>query len=545
MKYIKNTNICYTNGGIEMEVKNKHNTYNTLFHWHSFRLKLILEGIAVGIITGLLIVLYRYSLSRAGVFLTEIYKTLSMKPILIIPWIVVIIFIGYIVGLMVKNQPMISGSGIPQVEGVLLRKIDMTWWKIILGKFTGGLLAIGSGLSLGREGPSVQLGSAVGQGFSKVFKRVKIEEKYLITSGASAGLAAAFNAPLAAVMFALEEVHKNFSPLVLLSALSASLSAVFVASSFFGLEPVFTFENLPILPLKYYLYIILLGIIIGVLGVVFNKFLLKTQDLYAGQKWLPKEMRIVIPLLISVVLGILLPQALGGGHHLITSLVTQNFPLTILVVLLLVKFLFTMASYGSGAPGGIFLPLLAIGALIGNLYGVALVNFLNFDSMYINNFIILAMAGYFTAVVRAPITGTILITEMTGNFTHLLSLAIVSIVAYIVADILASKPIYESLLERFLHNAGEIISFGNKKHKHLLEFSICMDCELDGKQVKDVKWPHNCLLVAVKRGELEILPQGDTIIFPGDYLIVLTNEDKVSDINDILNEKTASCETLN
>jgi H+/Cl- antiporter ClcA len=528
-----------------MGAKNKHNTYNTLFHWHSFRLKLILEGIGVGIITGLLIVLYRYLLSKASILLTEVYKTISINPILVLPWILAIIIIGYIVGLMVKNQPMISGSGIPQVEGVLLRKIDMTWWRVILGKFIGGVLSIGSGLSLGREGPSVQLGAAVGQGFSKVFKRVKIEEKYLITSGASAGLAAAFNAPLAAVMFALEEVHKNFSPLVLLSALSASLSAVFVASSFFGLKPVFTFENLPILPLKYYFYIILLGIIIGVLGVVFNKILLKTQDLYSDQKWLPKEMRIVIPLLISVVLGIALPQVLGGGHHLITSLVSTNFPLTILVILLLVKFLFTMASYGSGAPGGIFLPLLAIGALIGNLYGVALVNILNFDSMYINNFIILAMAGYFTAVVRAPITGTILITEMTGNFTHLLSLAIVSIVAYIVADILASKPIYESLLERFLHNAGEKISVGNKKHKHLLEFSVCMGCELDGKQVKEVIWPHSCLLVAVKRGEEEILPKGDTVIFPGDYLIVLTNENKVSGINDVLTKKTASSETLN
>ncbi|MDG9688473.1 chloride channel protein, partial [Streptomyces sp. DH18] len=133
---------------------------------------------------------------------------------------------------MVKNEPMISGSGIPQVEGVLLRELDMTWWKVILGKFFGGVLSIGSGLSLGREGPSVQLGAAIGQGFSKVFRRIKIEEKYLITSGASAGLAAAFNAPLAGAMFALEEVHKNFSPLILLSALSSALSADFIASSF-------------------------------------------------------------------------------------------------------------------------------------------------------------------------------------------------------------------------------------------------------------------------------------------------------------------------
>ena len=308
-----------------MEVKNKHNTYNTLFHWHSFRLKLVFEGIGVGIITGLLIVLYRYALEKAGVLLTDIYKIISIKPILILPWIGALIIIGYIVGLMVKHEPMISGSGIPQVEGVLLRKLDMTWWRVILGKFIGGILSIGSGLSLGREGPSVQLGAAVGQGFSKVFKRIKIEEKYLITSGASAGLAAAFNAPLAGVMFALEEVHKNFSPLVLLSALSAALSADFVASGFFGLKPVFTLENLSILPLKFYFYIILLGVFVGVLGVVFNKILLKTQNLYVAQTWLPKEMRIVVPLLISVILGIFLPQVLGGGHELITSLITEQF----------------------------------------------------------------------------------------------------------------------------------------------------------------------------------------------------------------------------
>jgi len=277
---------------------------------------------------------------------------------------------------------------------------------------------------------------------------------------------------------------------------------------------------------------------------VFNKILLKTHTLYAAKAWLPKEMRIIVPLLISVILGIMLPQVLGGGHELITSLMTGNYPLTILVILVLVKFLFTMASYGSGAPGGIFLPLLAIGALIGNVYGIGLVHFVHFDSIYINNFIILAMAGYFTAVVRAPITGTILITEMTGSFSHLLSLAIVSIVAYIVADILASKPIYESLLEKFLHNQGEKISIGNRKNKAILEFAVCMGSDLDGKEIKEVNWPSHCLLVAVKRGEHEILPTGDTVIYPGDFLIVLTNEDRVSKINDALIKMTSCSEQV-
>lgn len=243
-------------------------------------------------VTGLVIVLYRLALEEAGYLLSYIYKLISINPIIILPWIMLLIVIGYIVGLMVKNEPMISGSGIPQVEGVLLRELDMTWWKVILGKFFGGVLSIGSGLSLGREGPSVQLGAAIGQGFSKVFKRIKIEEKYLITSGASAGLAAAFNAPLAGAMFALEEVHKNFSPLILLSALSSALSADFIASSFFGLKPVFNFGAFATLPLNFYFYVIILGVIVGFLGVLFNKVLLKTQNLYIKQAWLKKNLEL-------------------------------------------------------------------------------------------------------------------------------------------------------------------------------------------------------------------------------------------------------------
>lgn len=525
-------------------MENKQSTYNTLFHWHSFKLKLVFEGICIGIVTGLLIVLYRLALEKAGIVLNYIYKLISINHLIILPWIILVIIIGYLVGLMVKNEPMISGSGIPQVEGVLLRKLDMKWWKVILGKFFGGILSIGSGLSLGREGPSVQLGAAVGQGFSKIFKRIKLEEKYLITSGASAGLAAAFNAPLAGAMFALEEVHKNFSPLILLSALSSALSADFIASSFFGLKPVFNFGDFATLPLNFYLYVIILGIIVGVLGVVFNKVLLKTQSLYLEQTWLKKEFRIIIPLLFSVALGLLLPEVLGGGHELITSLTENNFSFTLLVIILIIKFAFTMASFGSGAPGGIFLPLLAIGALIGNVYGEILMHIAHLDSIYINNFIILAMAGYFASVVKSPITGTILITEMTGSFNHLLALAIVSIIAYIVADVLASKPIYEALLEKFLQNQGNKTSIGDNINKALLEFAVCMGSKLDGKQIKEVKWPSRCLLVAVRRGETELIPKGNTMILPGDYLTVLTNEDRVSKVNDEFISMSETPDTL-
>ncbi|HWT27386.1 MAG TPA: ClC family H(+)/Cl(-) exchange transporter, partial [Mobilitalea sp.] len=458
-----------------MDNTNKNSTYNTLFHWNSFRMKLVFEGIGIGIIAGFLIVLYRYALEKSMSLLHYIYTFLAKHPVYIPIWIIVLLVIGLIVGLLLKHEPMISGSGIPQTEGVLSGKLNMVWWRVIIGKFLGGVLAIGSGLSLGREGPSVQLGSAVGQGFSKIFKRIKIEEKYLITSGASAGLAAAFNAPLAGVMFALEEVHKNFSPLILLSSLSSALAADYVSSSLLGFKPVLNFKNLSVLPLNYYIYIAILGVIIGALGVVFNKSILLSQDLYTKVKWLPQNFRVIIPLMLSIALGFILPQVLGGGHELIISISsTEKYTLMSLLVLLLVKFLFTMASFGSGAPGGIFLPLLSIGALIGSAYGTILVGLFHLNSSYIINFMILAMAGYFAAVVRAPITGIILITEMTGSFYHLLSLSLVSIIAYIIADLLGSKPIYESLLERILRRQGDSTMKGNNKHKAILEFAVCM-----------------------------------------------------------------------
>ncbi len=519
---------------------NKNNTSDTLFHWHGFRLKLVFEGIAIGIVVGLLVVLYRYSLEKAMGILSEIYSFLSTRYFLIPVWVCILVLIGYIVGRLLKYEPMISGSGIPQVEGVLQGKLKMVWWKVILGKFVGGVLSIGSGLSLGREGPSVQLGAAIGQGFAKVFKRIKIEEKYLITSGASAGLAAAFNAPLAGVMFALEEVHKNFSPLVLLSSLAAALSADYISSGFFGLKPVLDFKNLTPVPLKYYHYIIILGIIVGVFGALFNKALLKTQNIYDKIRIIPKPYRVIIPLIISAALGFTLPQVLGGGHELIVTLVKNNTPLTLLLVLLLVKFLFTITSFGSGAPGGIFLPMLAIGALIGNIYGFGLVKLLSLDNGFINNFIILAMAGYFTAVVRAPITGIILITEMTGSFNHLLSLSAVSITAYIIADIIGAHPVYESLLGRILKNQKDKIPAWNYKHKTILEFPICLGSQLDGREIKTVKWPSHSLLIAVKRGEQELIPKGDTFIQSGDYLVMLTNEDRVSKINDLMLALTES-----
>jgi len=519
----------------------KNDTKAIINNWNNFRLRIILQGIIIGLITGLIIVFYRIAIEKAGIFTVYIYALMRKNPVIIPFWFIILILTGILVGYMVEKEPTISGSGIPQVEGYLLRKVEMKWFRVLVLKFIGGFIGLAAGLSVGREGPSIQMGAAIGQGFSKITKRVKVEEKFLVTAGASAGLSAAFNAPIAGVLFALEEVHKNFSPLVLTTALSASITADFVSKQFFGIAPVFKFEKLSPIPLRYYPYLIVLGVLLGFAGVIFNKGLLGTQDIYSKSAKLKQRYWPVIPFVLAGILGFIYPQVLGGGHKLIESVYNTPYAIKFLILLLLIKFIFTLISYGSSAPGGIFLPLLVVGAILGAIYGLTLNKFFNFPSIYVNNIIIIAMAAYFCAIVKAPMTGMILLTEMTGSFSHLLSIAVASIIAYVVTDLLKSEPIYESLLDKFL-NKGKSKFKAADGNKILVEIPVVLGSPLSGKLVKAIKWPSKCLIVSIKRGDKELIPRGYSEIYPGDYLIVLVNETDAADIYERLSKNAGKCE---
>jgi H+/Cl- antiporter ClcA len=358
---------------------------------------------------------------------------------------------------MVKKAPMTKGSGIPQVKGVLAGYYTFSWLKEIIIKFTAGVISIGFGLSLGREGPSVQLGAETGSGISHIFRRVEADEKYLITCGAAAGLTAAFNAPLAGIMFALEELTKNFSPFMLASIMAACVSADYISCNILGLSPVFNFKNVKPFALNQYLYIIVLGIIIAFIGFIFNKALLKTQDLY-NKINIKDWKKPIIAFLIAGILGFILPEILGGGHNLIINISNENMPISFLFILLTGKFIFTMISYGSGVPGGIFLPMLVIGGLSGNLFGQLMVTYFGMEKEFIITLMVLSMAAIFTSVVKAPLTGCVLILEMTGSMSHFLGLVTVCFITFIVSGILKNEAIYEVLLNRMLKNNKKTIS---------------------------------------------------------------------------------------
>lgn len=501
----------------------KNNTENTLKRAEKLQIILIGEGTLVGIAGGLVVLLYRILLEYAGLWLRQILDFVKNSPLLIAGWFAILILLAIVVGKLLTWEPLISGSGIPQLEGEMTGQLDQVWWKVLSAKFVGGFLCLLGGMSLGREGPSIQLGAMTGKGISKILDRGKTEERFLLTCGASAGLSAAFHAPLAGVMFSLEEVHKNFSVSVLLSVMAASLSADYLSSTVFGMESVFQFNIISRLPQSHYWMIVILGVILGALGAFYNWFTLKVQSLYNNAKHLNTTTRLVIPFLCAGFLGFLAPDYLGSGHNLIDLLTEGNLLLHIILITLVCKFIFSAVCFGSGAPGGIFFPLLVLGAFIGGAFATFSVTYLGLDAMYINNFVLLAMAGYFTAIVRAPLTGIILIFEMTGSVQQLLSLSVVSIVAYIVATLLRSKPIYESLLERLLEKRGIELPKSHGK-KVLREFVVAHGSDAAGRLISEVEWPRHCLLVAVQRGGEEFIPKGKTRLLASDLLVTLTDE---------------------
>ena len=411
---------------------------------------LITEGLCVGLVGGFVVLLYRVALTFAGDWLVKILSYMKGNPFRCVVWFLILAALAWIVGKLVKWEPMISGSGIPQVEGEIAGRLSQNWKRVLPAKFAGGFLCMLGGLSLGREGPSIQLGAMAGQGISRALGRGKREEKFLMTCGASAGLSAAFHAPLAGMMFAVEEIHKTFSIPILLPVMTASVTADYIASHILGLDPVFRFQITKYLTQKYYWLLILLGILVGVSGVFYNWGMLKAQELYRKIPFMKETGRLLIAFLTAGVLGIVMPWVLGSGSGLIVSLTQGEMVLGMVVLTLVMKFLFSAVSFGSGAPGGIFFPLLILGALIGAVFAMAGVEFFGLAPVYVNNFVLLGMTGFFTAIVRAPLTGIILLFEMSGSISQMLSLSIVSVTAYIVATLMRSEPIYDSLLKRIL-----------------------------------------------------------------------------------------------
>ena len=489
------------------------------------------RGIIVGLVVGIIVGSFRFLIEKGFHIVQGFYQDQEnlIRNLLII--FLLYLFICWLSAKLTRSEKDIKGSGIPQVEAELKGLMSLNWWSVLWKKYILGILAIASGLMLGREGPSIQLGAAGGKGIAKWLKSSPVEERSLIASGAAAGLAAAFNAPIAGLLFVVEEVYHHFSRFFWVSTLAASLVANFVSLLIFGLTPVLDMpDNIPQMSLSQYWIYLVMGIFLGVSGYLYEKAVLNVGKVY---DWIGKKVHIdkayhpIFAFILIIPVGIFLPQILGGGNQVVLSLTEQDFSFQILLIYFIIRFIWSMISYGSGLPGGIFLPILALGSLLGALVGVIYVNLGLVSQQQFPIFIILGMSGYFGAISKAPLTAMILVTEMVGDIRNLMPLGMVTLVAYIVMDLLKGAPVYEAMLEKMLPesatNDGEIT---------LIEIPV--SDKIAGKQVHELNLPHNVLITTQVHNGKSKTVNGSTRMYLGDMIHLVIPKSEIGKVKDLL-----------
>ncbi|MCH4084180.1 MAG: ClC family H(+)/Cl(-) exchange transporter [Olsenella sp.] len=512
-----------------------------------FQVYMIGEGLLVGLAGGVVVSLYRMALSHAEAILRLAAGVISNNWVYLPLWFAFLVVICGVVCRLMVLEPYTQGSGIPQIDAEVIGRIDMPCWRVLLTKFVEGTLCALGGLSLGREGPSVQLGGMAGKAVSKVMGRERGEERLLTTCGAAAGMSAAFNAPLTGVLFAIEEIHKEFNGPLIVSVMAAAISSDFVVSQVLGVKPVLQFVFQADLPHRSYLFVIVLGILCGIVGAAHNKGMFAMTEQFDKITKHAPYTRLIIPFLVSGIVIFVAPDLVCGGDAIVERLAHQSeLAIGTVALLLLGKYLFTTLCFGSGAPGGTLFPLCVMGALFGCLFGKLSVSFLGLPPEYLNNFIVLGIGGLFASVVRAPVTAVVLSFELTGSLDALLSVSIVSILSYVTANLLRVDPFYEHLLARLLGNMGPSKPSRLQEGEKTLEtFVVGAGSPAEGKTIAEVSWPNSVRVVLIDRAGKEVIPTGKVKLEALDSLLLIMNTEGHDETQDQLWQLLGSSLTSN
>ncbi len=489
---------------------------------------LVSKGIMVGILAGCGGASFRYAIQYA-----ETLRRWVMNPqseISILFWVVAVCLMGICSHLLLRWAPLSGGSGIPQIEGEILGLFSMQPGRTFLSKYIGGVLNGLVGFSLGREGPSVQIGGSLGKIVARWFSSSPQEERILISAGSAAGLTAAFSAPLSGAIFVFEEMHKSFYSLLVIPTFTAALVSNFITSIIFGLKPSLGFSVQGGLPLRYYAYLLLLGVLVGAVGILFNHALLSYKYMYS-RLTCPSWFKTVATFATVGMVGYDIQFLLGGGNELVLGMAQERYGLSFLVAILVGKILLTTVCFGSGVQGGIFLPMLVIGAATGGVMSEWLVQQGLLQSAYVANFVLCAMGGMLAASVRSPLLSILLVMEMTDSFANMYAVSTVTIVAYLVAEMAKEVPIYEALLQAMLDRPAL-----HGPEQTFFQSHVSLVSPLVGKPLKDIQWPKGMLVVSIERHDRRIVPMADTTLQVGDVLHVSCLKNKLEEAKHFLNE---------
>lgn len=423
-----------------------------------------------------------------------------------------------------KKVPEVRGGGIPRSEGILRGVLSFRRVKTLLGTFFGSMLSYIGGLPLGTEGPAVLIGTALGGICSKLSKTSGAWNRYVMSGGAGAGFAVATGAPLSGILFALEEIHKRFTPMLVLTVSVAVVAATYVnrlLCAAFSIDPnLFAFESLVRFDLSHAGYLLLYGILIALAVGIFDLSLQWFDRLSAkfGGRNLPASVKLVIAFLLTGILGFVLSDGIYSGHDIIHHLAEHDQTVWMLLLLLLVRGVMMMIMTHAGATGGTFIPTLAIGVLVSALLTKLLIVLGLPAELYVTA-MLLGMCVFIGSSLRSPLTGAILFLELTGQFSDLFFVALVVFVANTVTELLNQLSFYDHVLEGLVEKQNE------GKTAEIVCFKMCVsdNAFVIGKAIRDIMWPATSVVLSILHADEDhgdVDHDGERKLFAGDTLIV-------------------------
>jgi H+/Cl- antiporter ClcA len=480
-------------------------------------------GIICGSATGAFIFLFKFLAKKAEEVSHFIYSVAKTSPLYL-----VLVFVGLAVfalamSFLHRKVPAVKGGGIPRSEGVLRGILSFDWLKTLVGTFVGSMFSFLCGLPLGSEGPAVLMGTSLGAMCGKMSKNRSTWSRYVMTGGAGAGFAVATGAPLSGILFALEEIHKRFTPMLVLTVSFSVVSATYVNQllcQLFGINPnLFEIEAFGIIELSHVGYLLLLGVLIALAVGLFDwsiDFVSKICKKY--KKILTSPIKLLCVFLLTGVFALCFSEGIYSGHHLILEVAETGKTFGVLFAILAVRLLMMLLVTGSGATGGIFIPTLAIGATAGALIAKLLV-LIGLPNELFPFFVFLGMCAFIGGTLRAPLTAAVLFVEFTGQFTNLFFVALVIFTVTFITEIFNQVPFYDLTLENMEHEQNE----GREAKISCFEMKVSENAFVVGKTVRDIMWPSSSVVIGIKRAEEkkdDMDNDGEKKLFVGDTVIL-------------------------
>ena len=498
----------------------KHKNYK---EYLSNSIPCVCYGLLTGLFTGAVIFLFKLLAKHAEEWSRSIYSAAKGSVPAMLAVFLGLAVLAFLMSRIHKVAPECKGGGIPRSEGILRGILPFRWLRTLLGTFFGSLLSFFAGLPVGSEGPAVLIGTSLGSMSNRISKKQDATGRYVMTGGAGAGFAVATGAPLSGILFALEEIHKRFSPMLVLTVSMAVLSATgtnYLLCDLFKMNPsLFTFATLPVFELVHIGYLLLLGVLIALAVALFDASILWFRHFTGLSKKAGKvPVKLLVTFLLTGVLGFFLADGAYSGHHLIVHIVEHDMGFLLLLALFVIRLLMMLLITDSGATGGIFIPTLAIGALAAALITKLLILF-GMPAELSTIVILLGMCAFIGGTLRAPLTASVLFIELTGQFTGLFYVALVVFLVSLITELLKQTPFYDKALEEMTeaHHHG--------KQMKISRFTLIVSKNdfVVGKAIRDIMWPHSSIIESISHTGSDILEEmddGEQHLYVGDRVTI-------------------------